>query len=223
MSLGPRSMSSAATTHTLSTGRSTTSSACTVMVRSEVDPDCIVSETDDDPVINLKYRGRFFYSAESSPYDCSELYTSPPGRPVPLHFTPWQTCSFTLHPLADLFLYTSPSGRPVHSNTNSTSLGSIQPCCNYGAKTTRISTTVYRQVLIYTAEWTGATWGELEHSGVNWSIAGWTGAKWGELEQSGVNIIALKRQQEDSNPDSLDWESDVLTTTPTTTTIIYNK
>ena len=26
------------------------------------------------------------------------LYTSPPGRPVPLHFTLWQTCSFTLHP-----------------------------------------------------------------------------------------------------------------------------
>ena len=33
------------------------------------------------------------------------LYTSPPGRLVPLHFTPWQICSFTLHPLADLFLY----------------------------------------------------------------------------------------------------------------------
>ena len=41
------------------------------------------------------------------------LYTSPPGRPVPLYFTPWQTCSFILHPLADLFLYTSPPGRPV--------------------------------------------------------------------------------------------------------------
>ena len=63
------------------------------------------------------------------------LYTSPPGRPVPLHFTPLQTHSFTLHPLADLFftlhsladpflytsppcrpvLYTSPPGRPIHS------------------------------------------------------------------------------------------------------------
>ena len=41
------------------------------------------------------------------------LYTSPPGRPVTLHFTPWQTCYFTLHPLADLLLYTSPPGRPV--------------------------------------------------------------------------------------------------------------
>ena len=30
-----------------------------------------------------------------------------------LHFTPWQTCYFTLHPLADLLLYTSPPGRPV--------------------------------------------------------------------------------------------------------------
>ena len=39
------------------------------------------------------------------------------------HVTPWQncsftlhpqqTCSFTLHPLVDLFLYTSPTGRPV--------------------------------------------------------------------------------------------------------------
>ena len=54
------------------------------------------------------------------------LYTSPPGklvplhftpgRPVPLYFTPWQTCSFTLHPMADLFLYTSPPGKlvPLH-------------------------------------------------------------------------------------------------------------
>ena len=30
------------------------------------------------------------------------------GRPVLLHFTPWHTCSFTLYPLADLFLYNSP-------------------------------------------------------------------------------------------------------------------
>ena len=51
------------------------------------------------------------------------LYTSHLGRHIPLHFTPWQTYSFTLHPLADmflytspladLFLYTSPPGRPV--------------------------------------------------------------------------------------------------------------
>ena len=46
-------------------------------------------------------------------------------------------------------LYTSPPGRPVHSNTNSTSLGSIQPCCNYCAETTHsfISTSVYSQVV----------------------------------------------------------------------------
>ena len=62
------------------------------------------------------------------------LYTSPAGRPVPLHFTPWQTCSFTLHQL-DPFLYTSPPGRPIPSNTNSTSLGSIQSCCSYYTKT----------------------------------------------------------------------------------------
>ena len=30
---------------------------------------------------------------------------------------------------------TSPPGRPVHSDTNSTSLGSIQPCCNYCTNT----------------------------------------------------------------------------------------
>ena len=41
------------------------------------------------------------------------LYPSPPGRPVTLPFTPWQTCYFTLHPLADLLLYPSPPGRPV--------------------------------------------------------------------------------------------------------------
>ena len=32
-------------------------------------------------------------------------------------------------------LYTSPPGRPVHSNAISTSLGRIQPRCNYCAKT----------------------------------------------------------------------------------------
>ena len=46
------------------------------------------------------------------------LYTSTPSRPVPLHFNPRQTCSFTLQPLADLFIYTSPPGRPVHLHFN---------------------------------------------------------------------------------------------------------
>ena len=46
------------------------------------------------------------------------LYTSPPGRPVTLQFTHWQTCYFTLHPLADLLLYTSPHGRPVTLHFN---------------------------------------------------------------------------------------------------------
>ena len=51
-------------------------------------------------------------------------------------------------------LYTSFLGRPVHSVTNSTSLGSIQPSCNYCMKLftqshSHISTTVNRQVLIY--------------------------------------------------------------------------
>ena len=55
--------------------------------------------------------------------------------------------------------WTAQSGRPVHPGTNSTSLGSIQPCCNYAR---RLSTTVYSQVLIYTDEWTEASWRELK-------------------------------------------------------------
>ena len=54
-----------------------------------------------------------------------------------------------------------PSGRPVHSDTNSTSLGSIQPLCNYCTKTklfTHISSDVCSQVLSYRAECTGASW-----------------------------------------------------------------
>ena len=56
-----------------------------------------------------------------------------------LHFTPWQTCSFQRH--LDF------SGKP---------------CCNYCMKTIRshIHLCLYCQVLIYTAEWTKAMWGE---------------------------------------------------------------
>ena len=45
-----------------------------------------------------------------------------------------------------------------------------------------------------------------------------------ELEQRGVNKIGeiFKRQREDSNPGSLDWESSVLTTTPVCPTITSN-
>ena len=51
-------------------------------------------------------------------------------------------------------LYTSIPGRPVHSDTNSTLLGSIHPCWNYCTKTihSHVSTTVYSQALIYRAE-----------------------------------------------------------------------
>ena len=61
---------------------------------------------------------------------------------------------FTLHP----------PGRPVHSNTNLTSLGSIQPCCN-SARTlfTHIFTAVYSHVLIYSADWTGVSWRERKY------------------------------------------------------------
>ena len=43
--------------------------------------------------------------------------------------------------------------RRVQPNTVSTSLGSIQP---YATINVYISTTVYSEVLVYTAEWTGA-------------------------------------------------------------------
>ena len=42
------------------------------------------------------------------------IYTSIPGRPVHLHFNPWQTYSFILQTLADSFLYASTPGRPVY-------------------------------------------------------------------------------------------------------------
>ena len=53
-------------------------------------------------------------------------------------------------------------GRPVHSDTNSTSLGSVSSYAVFTSEDfTHISTTVYySQVLIYMAEWTGASWGE---------------------------------------------------------------
>ena len=84
-----------------------------------------------------------------TPHPLVDLYTSPPGRYLHLtpcqikylppgrflHLTPCQIKDlpgdeiFTPHPLVDL--YTSPHGRSSHSNTNSTSLGSNQPCCSY--------------------------------------------------------------------------------------------
>ena len=60
-------------------------------------------------------------------------------------------------------LYTSPPDRTVHSDTNSTCLGSILASCNYARRLfifNHISTAVYSQVLIYTAESTGASWRE---------------------------------------------------------------
>ena len=61
------------------------------------------------------------------------------------------------------FTYTSPPGRPIHSDTNSASLGSILAMQELRAMTNHsrlahISNTVYSQALIYTAEWTEASW-----------------------------------------------------------------
>ena len=50
-------------------------------------------------------------------------------------------------------LYTSLRGRPIHSDINlSSSLGSFQPCCKLEIIHSQISTIVYDQSLIYTAE-----------------------------------------------------------------------
>ena len=87
---------------------------------------------------------------------------------------------FTLFALPD---------RPVHSDTNSTSPGSILVMQQLRATTkllTFISTTVYSHVLIYTAESTEASWRERKCPNFE------TVAKW------------------DSNPGSLDCESGIL-------------
>ena len=75
----------------------------------------------------------------------------------------------TLNKSKDKFVYSAVSSpqerftlyfpdRPVHSDTISSSPGSIQPYATINAQRllVHISTTVYSQVLIYTAEWTGA-------------------------------------------------------------------
>ena len=69
-------------------------------------------------------KGKFLYSAVSSPQDRSKRFT--------LYFP----------------------DRPVHSDTISASLGSIQPYATINARRllVHISTTVYSQVLIYSAE-----------------------------------------------------------------------
>ena len=111
-----------------------------------------------------KGKGAFLYSVVVSP----GLYTSPPGRPVPLHFTPspWQTCSFQ-HQL-------NMSGK------NSATLQLLR--IGYSLK--------------YPLP----------------SIARYSVIQLSELEQGGVDEIvqSLKQQQDDSNPYSLDRESDVL-------------
>ena len=77
---------------------------------------------------NDSKKGKFLYSAVSSPQDHSERFT--------LYFP----------------------DRPVHPDTISASLGSIQPYTTIIMQRLliHISTTVCSQVLIYTAEWTGA-------------------------------------------------------------------
>ena len=75
------------------------------------------------PITHKEKKGKFLYSAVSGPQDCSKRFYT---------LLPWQTCSIK------------------HSN----SLGSIQPYATNIARRLLIytSTTVYSQVLIYTAE-----------------------------------------------------------------------
>ncbi len=72
----------------------------------------------------LLFKGNFLYSAVSSPQHRSKRFT--------LYFP----------------------GRPVHSDTTSASLGSIHPYATINARRLllHITTTVYCQVLMYTAE-----------------------------------------------------------------------
>ena len=101
-------------------------------------------------------RGKLFYIAVSNPQNCSKRCFILPDR-------------------------------PVHSNTISASLGSIQLCAAINARRLRvhISTTVYSQVLIYTAE---------------------------ELEQCRVKKLAqgFNTAANDANPGTLSRESEVL-------------
>ena len=61
----------------------------------------------------------------SNPWDCLKI----------------KVCSYIQRGIQSLGLFKAPyiqlTGRPVHSSANSTTLGIIQPCCNYCAKTIR--------------------------------------------------------------------------------------
>ena len=86
-------------------------------------------------------------------------------------------CLFTLHPLADLFIPT-----PTRLLWEAFSHAAISGWILH----IHISTTVYIQVLIYTAGWTGASWRRRKHPTF------WDGSK------------------ENSSPSSLDLDSSIL-------------
>ena len=69
----------------------------------------------------------------------------------------YSACIPSIGPLKAL--YTSPPGSTVHSGTNSASLGSILAMQQLRAKTihSHFQHHLYNQVVIYTAEWTGAS------------------------------------------------------------------
>ena len=130
-----------------------------------------------------------------------------------LHFTPWH-----------------------HSDTNSTSLGSILAMQhNYAQRLfTHISTTVYSQVLIYTAEWTRALWRERKCP--NFEMVAKGDSNQGYLDcESGIlplsycapqhvlnatkaisyKIVSNNVRQQIANKNQIRWWSNVKTMTPT--------
>ena len=60
-------------------------------------------------------------------------------------------------------LYTSPPGRHVHSDTNSTSLGGIHPCCSYCANTIHSHSHHYCEVVFMKLSDLGH-WGETKNA-----------------------------------------------------------
>ena len=74
-------------------------------------------------------------------------------------------------------------GWPVHSETKSTYFGNIQPLCNYCTNTinSHISTNVYSQVLIYTAEWIVPSYRERKCA-ICITVTNWIGTRASSIE-----------------------------------------
>ena len=71
-----------------------------------------------------------------------------------------KVCSYIAQTVSCPLDRISPPDRPVHSDINTTSLGSIHPCCNYCAKT-------IHSISIAVASYSFLQLGELGHRGEN--------------------------------------------------------